>query len=136
MLETQTILSHVPMILDGLIIVAVIGLWFAWWGNAKRQKRIEQLLKESARQLLEASDHLESALRHISNARKPSTDNAGTQLAERMVHQEPFEMENAQIARILRMEREGKSEEEIANELNVPLGQVRLAIKIHSRQSS
>jgi len=131
MFEIADISTYFPMLLNSIMVAAIAGLWLAWWRNTKRHSQVEAMLVDSARQLQEASEHLEQAMAQIN-----STPIQKEVSHQRTAHQEKTSTVasvpgDARIAHMLRMQREGIPSEDIANKLNLPLSQVSLALKLH-----
>ena len=127
------------VMLDLLIIVAVAGLWMAWWRNLNRLKKTECLLAGSIQQLDQATAQLKQAMDHIRAFEKerrveerPRKKNASGK--------RPLPAENLSddtvLVRTLLLQRKGKSDEEIADSLSIPINQVRLMLKMHSTRDS
>ena len=135
MLEPLDIPAHLPMLLDGMMVVAIAGLWIVWWRNAKRQRHIEFMLADSTRQLQEASHHLRQAMAYINNtSKKKAASNQRTtdyHNEEKTLATIPVRGDT-RVTQMLRMQREGMQAEDIANKLGLPLSQVRLALKLHA----
>ncbi|MDX8407214.1 MAG: hypothetical protein R8L58_02395, partial [Mariprofundaceae bacterium] len=125
--------------------------------NARRQRRLEVLLSETAEQLEEATRHLDEASRQMAAARKSEctpapaaarvrkqpapanpkrhTPAAAARRAYQPQASAPATGSTDQAARtsmILRMQREGESPASIADKLDLPLAQVRLLLKLQA----
>lgn len=121
------------MILDVLVIAAVIGLWLAWWRNLNRLHKTEQLLVESIQQLEQASSQLQQATDHIRAIEKKKDSAARTKKPVRSNPAPAGEPGgNTVLTRTLRLQRQGKSDQQIADILNIPIIQVRLMLKMHT----
>ena len=122
------------LILDILLVLAVAGLWLVWWRNLNRLHKTERLLAESIEQLETASSQLQQALQHIRAFEKErqATAERRPRPAVKIQTAAAEPTEDAILARTLRLERQGKSAEEIADILNVPTTQVRLMLKVHA----
>lgn len=134
--------------IDVALLIAVLGLWLTWYRNGKRQMKMEQLLIGTAQQLEEASMHLSlatNAIEKIKLQEQESLSNPSELLKKKVVKQqapvispEPPVQQNfppqnsTQATMILRMQREGESEESIADRLGLPLAQVKLMLKLHA----
>ena len=53
------------MLLDGLLLLVMVALWWLWWQQAKQRKDVELKLGEAAVQLQEATKMLDEALQQI-----------------------------------------------------------------------
>jgi len=134
-------LENLPygIILDILIIIVVAGLWMAWWRNLNRLQKTERLLAESILQLEQASTQLRQAMDHILAFEKEKSDR------EKIRTKNPPRKQRASnatppadsvLSRTLHLQREGKSDKEIAENLSIPLTQVRLMLKMHTTRAS
>lgn len=119
------------LLFDGVLIVAIGGLWLQWMNVSRRQQQLQTLFVETTRQLDEASSNLESAMQCIERLKKapPQTE---TLHREKALPQKPTGSMDSQATRILRMWREGEDEAAIAEKLDIPLAQVRLMLKLHA----
>jgi hypothetical protein len=127
------------IILDVLIIIVIAGLWMAWWRNLNRLQKTERLLADSIQQLEQASVQLKQAMDHIRAFEKEKR--AGEEIrTKNPPRKRPAPTENPStdtvLAHTLRLQREGKSDEEIANSLSIPINQVRLMLKMHTTRAS
>lgn len=136
------------LIIDVALLVAVFGLWLTWYRNGKRQMKMEQLLVGTAQQLEEATMHLSlatDALEKIKQQEKTPVSTPPEPLkkktvkqqapvisSEHLIQQHLPPQNSTQATMILRMQREGESEESIADRLNLPLAQVKLMLKLHA----
>ena len=127
---------------DLVMLVALGGLWAMWWKTSHKQRAIEGLLAEAAQEIDRASRSLNEALMHIERIKreqvvapkpKPSPRPAAAPAAPRPPEPQPKPetSQNSQITQLLRMHREGQSEEAIASTLSLPTAQVRLLLKLH-----
>jgi len=136
MFKTIAISTDFPMVLDGIMVVAIAGLWIAWWRNVKRQRQVECMLADSARQLQEASQHLKLAMACINNSKKKVASHQGAESRRQKETQATMAVPgDAQIAQVLRMQHEGTPAEDIASRLNLPLSQIKLALKLHAART-
>ncbi|ATX82940.1 hypothetical protein Ga0123462_2105 [Mariprofundus ferrinatatus] len=130
---------HYGMLLDLLLITAVAGLWLAWWRNLNRLKKTESLLVESIQQLDHASSQLQQAMAHIREFEKEKRSEKEVR-SNRQPRSIPTPTANQSgdtlLVRTLLLQREGKSDEDIAGSLNIPIDQVRLMLKMHSTRGS
>ena len=134
------------LVLDVALLGGVFCLWVLWYRNGKRQMQMEQLLIGTAQQLEEASMHLALATTAIEQLKQQenSTDIKRAEPDQHMpvapkVKSNDGDQEtyvppqgSTQATMILRMQREGESEEAIADRLDIPLAQVKLMLKIHA----
>lgn len=116
--------------------------------------KMEQLLIGTAQQLEEASMHLSLATNAIEQLKIQEKVSSSAKCAEpvkqkRAEHQAPAPAKaedltqqylppqnSTQATMILRMQREGESEEAIADRLDLPLAQVKLLLKLHAASRS
>ena len=127
------------LILDIFLILAIGGLWLVWWRNLNRLHKTEGLLAESIQQLDLATAQLQQAMEHIRALEKQdkSTQNrrpSATRRTQQTASSAPSN--DTVLARTLRLERQGRSAEEIADTLNIPVSQVRLMLKVHTAKSA
>lgn len=124
---------------DLVILLALAGLWSLWWRTGRKQRAIEGLLVETAQEIDRASLSLYEAMQHIERL-KQSESRASAPKRRQPRHDSDDQMSSAkpaatplgpQITQLLRMHREGQSEEAIANALGLPSAQVKLLIKLH-----
>jgi len=146
-----TTLMHdwLGLLLDVVLIVGVLVLWLTWQRNAKRQQKLEQLLMGTAQQLEEASMHLSLAMSAIEKLEKKQQEppTPPPELVKKAPQEKApaatFSMAeldapklppqgSTQASMILRMQREGESEQSIAERLDIPLAQVKLMLKLHA----
>ena len=127
------------IILDVLIIIVVAGLWMAWWRNLNRLQKTERLLAESILQLEQASARLKQAMDHILafEKEKCAEDEVRTKNPPRKKRAPTADPSaDTVLSRTLRLQREGKSDKEIAKNLSIPINQVRLMLKMHTTRAS
>ena len=121
------------MLFDGMMMLAIIGLWVMWLRSANRQQHVEAMLADTAKQLDEATFHLEQAMAHMhASNKKPHTreKNKPVQALDKSDMETSSILEASHAARMLRMQREGESLEGIATRLGIPLAQVKLMQKL------
>ena len=148
---TQFMNEWLSLIIDIALLIGVFCLWFIWYRNGKRQQHMEQLLMDTAQQLEEASMHLSIATSAIEQIKKQENSPpqvrkspepirpkraASVVSMERPSAQSVPPENSTQATMILRMQREGESEEAIADRLNLPLAQVKLMLKLHTASKS
>ncbi|MDX8396546.1 MAG: hypothetical protein R8K22_09045 [Mariprofundaceae bacterium] len=131
-------INILAMLFDGLLIIAVLGLWLAWLKQNQQQSMIENKLSEAAAQLQDATQLLDQALGKIADLKiSDVSTQKKLEKSESNSHanQQPVS-EDAQLAQILRMQREGESPEDIAQKLDTPLAQVKLLLMLSSSDPS
>jgi len=125
-------------ITDMLVIIAVAGLWIVWWRNLNRLHKTECLLADSIRQLDQASSQLQQAMDHI-RALENKKRIAEESRIKNPPGPRPAPAANPSadtiLVRTLRLQREGKPDEEIAGSLGIPVNQVRLMLKMHTAKA-
>jgi len=142
------------LLIDIALMAGIFCLWLIWYRNGKRQQHMEQLLIGTAQQLEEASMHLSQATYAIEQLkeREEKVQSKSVDVADAAIQRGRREQSSAaippsnqplmsqglppqnstQATMILRMQREGESEEGIADRLDIPLAQVRLMLKLHA----
>jgi len=65
--------GSLSLMLDALLLIGIGALWIVWMRNGKRQQHLEQTLAETARQLQEASSHLEAATKQMAQLKSAAT---------------------------------------------------------------
>ncbi len=148
---TQFLNEWLSLIIDIALLIGVFCLWFIWYRNGKRQQHMEQLLMETAQQLEEASMHLSIATSAIEQIKQQENSPPQTTRSPEPIRPKRaapvISMERSsaptvppenstQATMILRMQREGESEEAIADRLDLPLAQVKLMLKLHTASKS
>jgi cytoskeletal protein RodZ len=124
---------------DLVILVALGGLWSLWWKTSRKQRAIEGLLAEAAQEIDRASLSLNEALLHIERIKREQATAPKPKPAPRRAaaprtpepEAKPETPQNSQVTQLLRMHREGQSEEAIASALALPSAQVKLLLKLH-----
>lgn len=146
------------MLFDIVLILSVAGLWILWWRQLKQRQNIEQMLAEASTQLQEATLMLNQALVQIRNL-QPQDKSEEVVLSMASRASNPLEKEQlkqkiqekvrngvtvgveeqsqstaniSQVAQMLRLQREGVTPEKIAQQLNVPLAQIKLMLMLQS----
>lgn len=127
------------MLFNATMILAIIGLWVMWLRSANRQQHVETMLADTAKQLDEATFHLEQAMAHMrESSEKPHTHGKDkpVQVLDNPDMETSSTLEASHTARMQRMQREGESLEDIANKLCIPLAQVKLMKKLQSARAN
>jgi len=139
MMELIATPERLNLAFDLVILLALAGLWGLWWRTSRKQRAIEGLLVEAAQEIDSASLSLNEAMQHIERF-KQSESRAPAPKPRAARHDSDAQMSSAepaatplgpQITQLLRMHREGQSEEMIANALGLPSAQVKLLVKLH-----
>jgi len=142
----------IGLLIDIAVIAGLFALWLVWYRNGNRQKKLEQLLGETAHQLDEATQHLNQATLMIEQLKrqeeKPRTEElaARKEPAPKTVRKSPARAQepatklppenSTQATMVLRMHREGEKPEAIADRLDIPLAQVKLLLKLYASKSA
>jgi len=75
-------------VIDSVLLLGFVLLWFSWYRNGKRQQHLEKLLIETAGQLDQASRHLEATTHLIEQLKAEQSRNGSVPdrlLSDRMV---------------------------------------------------
>jgi len=134
----MTDLTPFFLLSNGLMLIAIVGLWVLWLRNAKRQRYLQEMLAETSRQLRAATVHLEEAMQAIRELKQAETSNKPDNTSRGSTPLQEVRTStnnNATVTQVLRMQREGHDVEEIATKLNTPPAQVRLLLKLHATGS-
>ena len=144
--------------LDALMIMAITGLWVMWFQQSTQRKKVEKMLRDAAEDLKDATQLLDQVMGSLdiqqqapqASAKKPSQvlqqrqpkqDKAPEPLATNAAvkpnvapaKQGKSAKGNAvDAAKIMRLSREGLNEQTIADQLKVPIAQVRLMLLLQS----
>ncbi len=130
-------LALLPVALNAVIIIAIVLLWIMWWRNTRRQHHLNTMLVESSRQLTEASELLDQALSQIKDLKQRDTEHPPSPsraTAGRVTARQSHDEETLHHL-IPDMERSGKSLEEIARALDLPLAHVKLLAKLYAEKN-
>lgn len=135
-METIAIPEWINLIFDLVIMLALGGLWVLWWRTNHKQRAIESLLAEAAREIDRATLSLNEALEHIERIKRapapaPKHRESQSSPEKRPMSKQTEAPQTSQITQLLRMHREGQSEDRIANDLGLPSAQVKLLLKLH-----
>jgi len=154
------------MLLDGLMVLALVGLWWMWAQQAKQRKRVEILLEQATAELQESTrlltlvmkkfpevtqlevkqesapqpqniaDTTEAHIQRMNAQDKAATQNVAAIKAKlksqtHINQNSPSDSTNFS-AQIMRLQREGKDAQAIADTLAVPVAQVRLMLLLQA----
>lgn len=126
---------------DIVMLVAIMGMWLLWWRISRKQRAVETMLLEAAQELEVATSRLDEALEYIRRLKQamiaaPQAEQyeSKVSLEEKRPTEETsrYEPPSGQITQMLRMRREGKDIDAIAESLNLPKAQVKLLLKLHA----
>lgn len=144
--------------LDALMIMAITGLWVMWFQQSSQRKKVEKMLRDAAKDLKDATQLLDQVMGsldmqqqtsqasvkeavEIRQQRQSSPDKFHQPLAKKTtvkpnieaVRKEKGTKRNAvDTAKIMRLSREGLNEQTIADQLKVPVAQVRLILLLQA----
>jgi len=139
----------VSLVIDGGMVIAMVGLWLLWLQGSRRQQAVELKLDAASAQLKEASAQLNALMPLLADMVDPRPSPAPASRAVVEPQQQtrtPVEEEvvpkadaggDARLSRLLCLSREGMAAENIARKLDMPLAQVKLLLQVnnHSSQS-
>ncbi len=132
----------VSLVIDGVMVVAMVGLWWLWLQNMRRQRDVELKLEAASAQLQEATEQLNALMPLLSELSDPRpSPRRREEPPERKAEVSPPPEKNSvdtssadtRLAQLLRLRREGMGAEEIARQIDMPLAQVRLLLRVHRR---
>ena len=142
----------IGLLIDFAVIAGLFALWLVWYKNGNRQKKLEQLLADTASQLDEATQHLNQAtlmikqLKRQEEAAEETASIVSRKETPKKIHQTSSREEekpgklppqnSTQATMVLRMHREGENAEAIADRLDIPLAQVKLLLKLYASRSA
>ncbi|HKJ83555.1 MAG TPA: hypothetical protein VJ961_06010 [Mariprofundaceae bacterium] len=136
----------INLLFDVVMLLAVSGMWLLWWRTSRKQRMIETMLLEASHELEVATSRLGESLEYIRRLKQESAvarpEPRG--LDERVLVKRSIAPEaeykqakkesppSGHITQMLRMRREGKEIDAIAEALNLPKAQVKLLLKLHA----
>jgi len=138
------------MALDALMIVAITGLWIMWFLQAGQRKKVEKMLLQASDDLKEATkllDQVMGALAEQNGMQAPEKERPEIEDKIDMVAADDIALPSHEMepehkhgkrnsaeysAQIMRLNREGLSEAEISEKLNVPAAQVKLMLLLQA----
>jgi len=134
----------VSLIIDGGMVIAMVGLWLLWLQAFRRQRAVELKLDAASAQLQEASAQLNALMPLLADITDPrsSPPPVSREVVEpRQTIKGPVEDESianadaghARLSRLLCLNREGLNVQQIARQLDMPLAQVTLLLQVHSK---
>ncbi|MDQ6980389.1 MAG: hypothetical protein Q9M46_02815 [Ghiorsea sp.] len=148
--------------LDALMVMAITGLWVMWFQQSVQRKKVEKMLRDASEDLKSATELLDQVMRNLDmqqqseqeqarvkyptearQQRQPKKDKLEVaQSAAAKTPMKPKEVAARQApkskgsgvdtAKIMRLHREGLNEQTIADQLKVPVAQVRLILLLQS----
>ena len=144
--------------LDALMVMAITGLWVMWFQQSAQRKKVERMLKDASEDLKAATQLLDQVMQSLdtkeSTAQAP-VKSAAEALQQRQDKQDRVQVRHSSAvktviqsekestttaeahkqkgkvvdtAKIMRLSREGLDEQAIADQLKVPVAQVRLIL--------
>ncbi|MDX8398027.1 MAG: hypothetical protein R8K49_06880 [Mariprofundaceae bacterium] len=82
MFEAMTSMDGFAVLLDSVIMVVMIGLWYLWWKQAQQRKKIESSLLEAAQQLETATRLLDGAMQQMSDIQENAKPHKALQVKQ------------------------------------------------------
>jgi hypothetical protein len=140
--------------LDALMVMAITGLWVMWFQQSAQRKKVESMLKDASEDLKAATQLLDQVMQSLDMkelTEKASMKSNAEILQQRQVKQDKVQVHASSVmqpekeeatlkeaqkakdktvdtAKIMRLSREGLGEQAIADQLKVPVAQVRLIL--------
>ncbi|MDQ6963693.1 MAG: hypothetical protein Q9M13_02095 [Mariprofundales bacterium] len=138
----------ISLVIDGVMVIAMVGLWLLWLQGSRRQHAVELKLEAASAQLKEASAQLNALMPLLAEMTDPRPSPAPASrevVAPQSVETQPKPKAtkakersavdddgDARLARLLCLSREGATAEQIARQLDMPLAQVKLLLQVNS----
>jgi len=131
----------VSLVIDGGMVIAMVGLWLLWLQGSRRQLAVELKLDAASAQLQEASAQLNALMPLLAEMvdPRPSPPPASRAVVEPQkkvkapVEEEVDAKVDARLSRLLCLSREGVTAAQIARQLDMPLAQVKLLLQVNNR---
>ncbi|WP_038248901.1 DUF6115 domain-containing protein [Ghiorsea bivora] len=144
--------------LDALMIMAITGLWVMWFQQSAQRKKVESMLKDASEDLKAATQLLDQVMQSLDAQGSKPKNTAQTPaeiLQQRQMKKDKVQVRKSPVvkkegqpkaeqmmvdmgqkpkgktvdtAQIMRFSREGLDEQSIADQLKVPVAQVRLIL--------
>ena len=144
--------------LDALMVMAIAGLWVMWFQQSAQRKKVERMLKDASEDLKAATQLLDQVMHSLDmkeSTEKASMKSTAEILQQRQAKQDKVQVRHSttakevvqtkeekttvedvhkqkgktvDTAKIMRLSREGLGEQAIADQLKVPVAQVRLIL--------
>lgn len=144
--------------LDALMVMAITGLWVMWFQQSAQRKKVERMLKDASEDLKAATQLLDQVMHSLDmkeSTEKASMKSTAEILQQRQAKQDKVQVQHSptakevvqtkeekttvedvhkqkgktvDTAKIMRLSREGLGEQAIADQLKVPVAQVRLIL--------
>ena len=144
--------------LDALMVMAIAGLWVMWFQQSAQRKKVERMLKDASEDLKAATQLLDQVMHSLDmkeSTEKASMKSTAEILQQRQAKQDKVQVRHpsavkaveqpkkekiaikeaqklkgkpVDTAKIMRLSREGLGEQAIADQLKVPVAQVRLIL--------
>ena len=144
--------------LDALMVMAIAGLWVMWFQQSAQRKKVERMLKDASEDLKDATQLLDQVMHSLDmkeSTEKASMKSTAEILQQRQAKQDKVQVRHSttakevvqtkeekttvedvhkqkgktvDTAKIMRLSREGLGEQAIADQLKVPVAQVRLIL--------
>ncbi|PCI02894.1 MAG: hypothetical protein COB79_01555 [Zetaproteobacteria bacterium] len=154
---SETVLN---VVFNGVLVVAILGLWGMWFYQGRQRKKVESLLKQASADLQQATMLLDQVMTQMTNierdkasqiiARSAQEDKQATpkpsvtrrnhqQLKQPRAKVKPTTTHAPQevnlAAKIMRLKREGLDMQRIAQTLSLPIAQVRLMLLLQTAKA-
>jgi len=146
--------------LDALMVMAITGLWVMWFQQSTQRKKVEKMLRDASEDLKAATELLDQVMRNLDmqqQSEQVSVKYPAEALQQRQPIQDKLEVaqspaaktpmkpkevaarqgqkpKNSAVdtAKIMRLHREGLDEQSIADQMKLPIAQVRLILLLQS----
>ncbi len=137
----------IALVIDGVMVIAMVGLWLLWLQASRRQREVELKLDAASAQLQEASEQLNALMPLLAEMADPRPSppppsrevvvgsRPAPQPDPRRDTTSQGDRGQAKLARLLCLKREGMAAEQIARELDLPLAQVKLLLQVHGNSA-
>ncbi|MCF6208178.1 MAG: hypothetical protein L3J61_02165 [Ghiorsea sp.] len=146
--------------LDALMVMAITGLWVMWFQQSAQRKKVEKMLRDASQDLKAATELLDQVMRSLDMQQQSEqvfSKHPAEALQQRQSIQDKVEvgqspaakiqMKSKEVdarqggkqknravdtAKIMRLHREGLDEQSIADQMKLPIAQVRLILLLQS----
>jgi len=144
--------------LDALMVMAITGLWVMWFQQSAQRKKVEGMLKDASEDLKAATELLNQVMQSLDaqgSKQQNMTQTPADLLQQRQMKKDKVQVRQQSVvkkagqlkaeqpmadagqktkgkpvdtAQIMRLSREGLNEQSIAEQMKVPVAQVRLIL--------
>ena len=153
---TESVLN---LVFNGVLVLAILGLWGLWFHQAGQRKKVETLLHQAASDLQQATTLLDQVMKQMQAQNQGETKRVATPKSEnnalstgeqamiaRNIHKlqtplpskkkaTPVKQEVNISAKVMRLKREGLDMPAIAKALRLPIAQVRLMLLLQTAKA-